>query len=78
MLQYTSEVYPEENKRILTEDILNNMKNGIPDKVTMNCLTFHLFTFYAMKDPVTFVRMRDEKYQPWKEYHNWKKYAFCN
>jgi hypothetical protein len=75
MLQYESQQFPEEEKKMLTEDIIINMKNGIPDKVSLNCLTFHIFTFYAMKDRETFVRMRDENYKPWKEYQNWKKYA---
>ena len=75
MLQYKSQPFPKHDKKIISEDILDNMKKGIPEKVTMNCLTFHLFTFYAMRDPETFVRMRDERYKPWKEYSNWKRYA---
>lgn len=63
---------PDHMRLYLTQDVVEHMKNNLPSTMTLNCKTFHIFTYYGLMDPHTYQRMDKDGYEPWRNTYNWE------
>lgn len=67
------EYYIPDNMRLyLTQDVVEHMKNDLPSSMTLNCKTFHIFTYYGLMDQHLYRLIDEDGYEPWREPANWK------